>query len=716
MGFKTEMTDINKTQNEMKGFQNIQKDMIETRNKIVSTKAELSRLKLELQKNPSDKLRTEVKRTADNLGTLEDKLKSQIGRYSQLKTSLTSSGVNVKKLRQEYERLGKEFTNVEKKQDRYLKVQQKASEWKQINPISIAKDFALAAPIAGTVKLALDDSTAFSDVKKQSGLAGKELEEFKYKVLDATKHIPMMNDEIYALSAQALQSGVPIKEMAQFTSDAAMMATAFDIEAGEAAKTMATWRSAFGMTQPEVMKLADVVNYLGNNLATTPADITQVVNGVASLGKLAGVTEKQTAALAAQIMAQGKNADVTKTGLKNMFLTLASGSSATDRQQKAYKKLGLTSREVAEGMQRDAQGTLFEVLQGVQALDDVERASVLSDLFGKESIEIVAALNADVGKLKNVFKDINDETKYTNSALEEFNNKLEDPATQLDLAKKAMLQTGINAGNVLLPHVVTIAQKTGEFFNWISKIQKENPMLVKGFMMLATGLVGINATIGVSKFLMGNLLSTGLKIYDNWGSITSVISKGKDMLPMLTGGFSKMFGLISKMNFAMLMNPWVLAIGGVIAAGYLLIKNWDTVKEWFKSFVGYVGNLFKWLWEYSPLKMIIDGWSKVYNKIFGDKEAKITQESNQNIKTEAPPPPIPDLDAASNSLIANEEKIQNSTLNNAPQFVIHQNIEYKGDGQTMSPDLKRELQGANERSFEQAMKEYERKNKRLGFN
>ena len=188
------------------------------------------------------------------------------------------------------------------------------------------------------------------------------------------------------------------------------------------------------------------------------------------------------------------------------------------------------------------------------------------------------------------------------------------------------------------------------------------------------------------------------------------------MLPMLTGGFSKIFGLISKMNFAMLMNPWVLAIGGVIAAGYLLIKNWDTVKEWFKSFVGYVGDLFKWLLEYSPLKMIIDGWSKVYNKIFVDKEAKITQESNQNIKTEAPPPPIPDLDAASNSLIASEEKIQNSTLNNAPQFVIHQKIEYKGDGQTMSPDLKRELQGANEKSFEQAMKEYERKNKRLGFN
>lgn len=716
MGFKTEMIDINKTQNEMKGFQNIQKDMIETRNKIVSTKAELSRLKLELQKNPSDKLRNEVKKTSDNLGTLEDKLKSQIGKYSELKRSLTSSGVNVKKLRQEYERLGKEFTNVEKKQNRYLKIQEKANEWKQVNPVSVAKNFALVAPIAGSVKLALDDSTAFSDVKKQSGLAGKELEDFKYQILDATKHIPMMNDEIYALSAQALQSGVPIKEMAQFTSDAAMMATAFDIEAKEAAKTMATWRSAFGMGQAEVIKLADVINYLGNNLATTPAEITQVVNGVASLGKLAGVTEKQTAALAAQIMAQGKNADVTKTGLKNMFLTLASGSSATNRQQQAYKKLGLTSKEVAEGMQRDAEGTLFEILQSVQALDDVERASVLSDLFGKESIEIVAALNADVGKLKNVFTDINDESKYLNSSMEEFNNKLENPVTQLELAKKAMLQTGINAGSVLLPYVVTIAQKTGEFFSWISKAQRENPMLVKSVMLLATSLVGINATIGVSKFLFGNLLSTGLKIYDNWDSITNIISKSKDILPMVTGGFSKIFSLVSKMNFAMLMNPWMLAIAGVVAAGYLLIKNWDTVKEWFKNFVGYVGDLFKWLWEHSPLKMVIDGWSKVYNKIFGNKEAKITQENNQNIKTETTPQHIPDLDTASTSLITNEEKIKNSTLNNTPQFVINQNIEYKGDGKTMSPDLKRELQGANERSFEQAMKEYERKNKRLGFN
>lgn len=422
--FRKEMADLNKAQNDINGFQNIQKDMIETRNKIITTKVELSRLKAELQKNPSDKLRNEVKRTSENLGVLEGKLKGQIEKYSELKKSLSSSGVNVKKLRTEYERLGKEFTNVEKKQNRYLKVQEKANSWKQINPVSVAKDFALAAPIAGAVKLSLDDSTAFSDVKKQSGMSGKELENFKYEILDATAHIPMLNKEIYALSAQALQSGVPIKEMAQFTSDAATVATAFDIEAGSAAKTMATWRSSFGMTQPEVMKLADAVNYLGNNLATTPGEIVQVVNGVGSLGKLAGVTEKQTAALAAQIMAQGKNADITKTGLKNMFLTLASGESATNRQKDAYKKLGFTSREVAEGMQQDAQGTLFNILESVQALDEVERASVLSDLFGKESIEIVAALNGDVGKLKSVFSDINDESKYLNSAMDEFKNKL----------------------------------------------------------------------------------------------------------------------------------------------------------------------------------------------------------------------------------------------------------------------------------------------------
>lgn len=712
--FKKEMIDLNKAQNEIKNFQNLQSEMIQTRNKIVSTKAELSRLKAELEKNPSNQLRAEVKKTAENLTTLEGKLKNQITKYSELKTSLTENGVNVKKLRKEYERLGNEFSDIEKKQNRYLKIQEKANNWKQINPISVAKDFALAAPVAGAIKLSLDDSTAFSDVKKQSGLAGAELEEFKYSILDATKHIPMMNKEIYALSAQALQSGVPIKEMTQFTSDAATVATAFDMQASEAAKTMATWRSAFKMSQPQVMQLADVVNYLGNTLATTPSEITKVINGVGSVGKIAGVSEKQTAALAAQILAQGKNADIAKTGLKNMFLTLAAGESATTRQKEAYKKLGFTSKQVAKGMQQDAEGTLFDILKSVQTLDGDERASVLSDLFGKESIEIVAALIGDVSKLKGVFSDVNNESKYLNSAMDEFNNKLADPATQLELAKKAMMQTGIQAGNVLLPYVVSLAQKAGQFFNWISQIQRENPLLLKGFMLLATSLLAINASIGVSKFLFGNLLSTGLKIYDNWDKIKNIINITKDTIPMLSGGFAKVSALVSKMNLGMLMNPWVLGIAAVAAGAFLIIKNWDTVKKWFVKFVDFVAGIFKWLWEHSALKLMIDGVGKLFS-FFGKNKQPQTKANVENTNvTEMKS--VPDISDSSNSLVTSESKVQNSTLNNSPQFNITQHITYTGNEEKMNPDLKKEIATSSQEAFEKSMKELERRNKRLAFN
>ena len=46
------------------------------------------------------------------------------------------------------------------------------------------------------------------------------------------------------------------------------MGVAFDISAQESGQAMAEMRTAFKMSQPEVVSLADKINYLGNN---TPA-------------------------------------------------------------------------------------------------------------------------------------------------------------------------------------------------------------------------------------------------------------------------------------------------------------------------------------------------------------------------------------------------------------------------------------------------------------
>ncbi|SUI45945.1 transglycosylase [Salmonella enterica subsp. indica] len=50
----------------------------------------------------------------------------------------------------------------------------------------------------------------------------------------------------------------------QFANDAVKMGVAFDTTAEESGQMMAQWRTAFKLTQEDVVVLADKINYLGN--------------------------------------------------------------------------------------------------------------------------------------------------------------------------------------------------------------------------------------------------------------------------------------------------------------------------------------------------------------------------------------------------------------------------------------------------------------------
>jgi TP901 family phage tail tape measure protein len=88
----------------------------------------------------------------------------------------------------------------------------------------------------------------------------------------------------------------------------------------------------------------------------------------------------------------GVESDVAATGIKNMALGLVAGAGATKSQQEAFAQLGLSAEDVAKRMQTDAQGTIIDVLSRIKELPKEMQASVLSDLFGKESINAIAPL------------------------------------------------------------------------------------------------------------------------------------------------------------------------------------------------------------------------------------------------------------------------------------------------------------------------------------
>ena len=157
-------------------------------------------------------------------------------------------------------------------------------------------------------------------------------------LLDLSTQIPMTAEELTQLAAAAGQSGKGISDLVKFDSkgnitgflkDAAMMGTAMDISAEQAGDWAAKWEVAFGMNHDQIMVLADQINYLGANSATTAAEIAQVVNDAASLGQIGGLHVSTTAALADAVLAMGVDSGKAATSISRIISNMSLGTSAT---------------------------------------------------------------------------------------------------------------------------------------------------------------------------------------------------------------------------------------------------------------------------------------------------------------------------------------------------------------------------------------------------
>lgn len=273
------------------------------------------------------------------------------------------------------------------------------------------------------------------------------------RLKDLSTQIPYTFEDLTRLAAAAGQSGKSFEDLMEtdFLRDIAMWGTAMDISADQAGDWGAKWEQAFNMNHEQIMEVADVINYLGNNYATTAAEIAQSVNDAASMGQLAGVDVKATAAIAASMQAMGVSTDRVGTSIKRIYTNITKGSTATAAQAEAFERLGFTATGIAEAMQTDGVGTLLDVFEAVNNLPDAEKLSTLNALFGQWAIEGGAKVTQNLSLLTGMLEEISDPNLWTGSMEKEFIIKATTPEAIETMLGNTRLALMDDIGTAFLP-------------------------------------------------------------------------------------------------------------------------------------------------------------------------------------------------------------------------------------------------------------------------
>ncbi|ELH4235759.1 phage tail tape measure protein [Vibrio fluvialis] len=522
------------TQSEIKGLNNQLKKASGDGAEQLQLQLQKARLRLDSlntemhqSKVRTSDLNTAYKKASQRVTDLSDKQTKQRDKLRSLASELKESGVNTRRLSDEQKRLEKQSekaTAAIAKQNARMKEMQTIqsridSRNAKLSEIgSQATSLAIAsAPMVASVWTAVKNESSFADVKKVVDMSPEEaaqLREWSLKTQASKAGGGLNANDINAMLAAGGQSGISdLNELKRFVLDSAEMGVAFDMEAGAAGETLATFKAALGLDHEGAVGLAGLANYLSNNSNAKAKDIAGVMARQGASAQLAGFSTNDAAALSAAMLATGMGEERSATALKNISGRLTLGGAATGAQKAALGSIGFDAESLASDMQYNASGTFLEVLEAIKQAPLEEQSALITQIFGEESKGAVASLTKNTQLLQKTLKLASeDQTVHTKSLKDEFDSRVSTTENGLQLFMNKLNRLSVIVGNALLPALNWVLEPLGNLVSGIADFAEVNQSLTAA---VGVGIAGFIALKGVmlagkaASLIFGNALDKG---------------------------------------------------------------------------------------------------------------------------------------------------------------------------------------------------------------
>ena len=401
--------------------------------------------------------------------------------------------------------------------------------------------------LTATVGPYMEVEDAMLDVAKVTDFTDEGLKQFDAQIAHLTKTIPQTHGELLQLAAAGATAGIEQENLVGFTENAAKMQVAYGISAAEAGEMMGKWKSGMGLTMEQTYALADATNALADTNAAEAAQIGDVLKRYGALGKMAGITETQLAAMAATVIGSGRSSEEATTGIKAFMNALGKGKSMSKAQMDAFMGVGIDPEQIQKDLIKDGPKAIMGALQTIRDRVPPEMMNeYLGVMFGQEAAGAIGPMLGNLELLQTNFDKVADKANYAGSVENEFNNRNKATSAQLQLAKNALNESAIALGQELAPYILEAAKAASEFLQKLTDWIKENPELTKQIIKIggsiALGTIALNGLMFGVTSVIGPILNLGKGIL--WLRKGFVFLRGSQAAGGAPGLFARMKGAL----------------------------------------------------------------------------------------------------------------------------------------------------------------------------
>ncbi|MBE4293177.1 phage tail tape measure protein [Vibrio parahaemolyticus] len=443
-----------------------------------------------------------------------------------LKSKLNESGIQAHKFGEAQRQIKRDITAANAaldKQKAKLKSVQAASAKIESNKMARSElggealDLAMkGAVLAVPIKFAVDFESAFADVKKAvNDASDEELEVMKKRIVIEAPKLGVTQEGLSAIIAEGARNGIAKDELFNFAESAAKMSVAFDMTADEAGASMMKWRTTMNLSQDQAVNLANAVNYVGDNMATTAKDITEVLVRQGAVITNAGLDEVQAASLSAAVLSGSASTEIAATATKNLLLSLTAGDSASGSQKDALMTLGFDPADLARDMQENAPKTVEQVLLAIKDQDADVQTALMKNLFGSESIGSIAPLLQNLDNFRKAFKLVEQDTNFAGSMQKEFEVQSATAMRKISAFTASITGLFTVLGESMLPVVGDVLDTVTPAVTWLTEAAQSAPGATAALMAIPAALVAVKGA--ALAFKTGKLLLGQGKNYADLG-------------------------------------------------------------------------------------------------------------------------------------------------------------------------------------------------------
>lgn len=471
----------------------------------------------------------------------------------------------------------KHFNN-ELKQTRRIKFDQVGDAFQSFGSKATTAGKALTARVtAPIVAVGAASVKAFNEVKnglnivaQKTGATGDELDKMQKSARNLAKTIPTDFESAGAAIGEVnTRFGLTGKTLEDVSGQYIKFAKVNGVDLTNSIDQTQKALSAFGKDAKEAPALLDALTRAGQKSGASVDTLASgLIQNAAAFQQL-GLDMDQSVSLMSQLEKSGANSETVMQGLRK----------ALKSASKEGKPLGKALDELQDTI-KNGKG-------------DVDGLTAAYELFGKSGDQIFNAVKN--GSLD--FKTLGQAAGSSKDALDQVFNETLTPAEKFQTTLNTMKDTGYEVGAQLMEMLVPVLEKISagmaKISEWWGTLSPETQDMIIKIALVA-------AAIGPLLVLIGKI-STGI------GAIIK-------LLPMMAGPA----GIA------------IAAIAGIIAAGALLIKNWDKIKAAAKKLGDWLSE--KWTaikektakaWDaiktaaLKPFEALRNGIRKIIDKIKG---------------------------------------------------------------------------------------------------